>query len=116
MTQEKTTPTKEEVFARIKRQVTENPIVIYMKGTPKFPSCGFSARAVQALINQNVDFAFVDILQNPEIRQYLPEYADWPTFPQLWVKGELVGGCDIILQLEESGELKTILEEATKAA
>ncbi|RIY38651.1 Grx4 family monothiol glutaredoxin [Psittacicella gerlachiana] len=107
-------PTKEEVFARIQRQVTENPIVIYMKGTPRFPSCGFSARAVQALINQNIDFAFVDILQNPEIRQYLPEYGDWPTFPQLWVKGELVGGCDIILELEASGELKQILEEAVK--
>ncbi|RIY32251.1 monothiol glutaredoxin, Grx4 family [Psittacicella melopsittaci] len=114
MAEEVKQPTKEEVFARIERQVTENPIVIYMKGTPRFPSCGFSARAVQALINQNIDFAFVDILQNPDIRQYLPEYGDWPTFPQLWVKGELVGGCDIILELDQAGELKKILEEAVK--
>ncbi|MFC6277232.1 Grx4 family monothiol glutaredoxin [Psittacicella hinzii] len=114
MSEEVKQPSKEEVFARIQRQITENPIVIYMKGTPRFPSCGFSGRAVQALINQNIDFAFVDILQNPEIRALLPEFGDWPTFPQLWVNGELVGGCDIVLELEASGELKPLLEEAIK--
>lgn len=105
-------PTREETIARIKRQISENPVVLYMKGNPRIPACGFSAKAVGALIEQNVDFAFVDILSNPDIRAELPEFADWPTFPQLWVNGELVGGCDIILELQQEGELKPLLEKA----
>lgn len=86
-----------------------------MKGSPKFPSCGFSARASEVLIKQDLDFAYVDILKNPEIRQYLPEFAEWPTFPQIWANGELVGGCDIVMELDRTGELKPILEAAIKA-
>ena len=77
---------------KIERQVKENPILLYMKGSPKLPSCGFSAQAVQALSSCGERFAYVDILQNPDIRAELPKYANWPTFPQLWVDGELVGG------------------------
>lgn len=103
---------KAYTFQVIKKQLAENPVVIYMKGTPKFPSCGFSARAVEVLIKENLDFAFVDVLQNPEIRRFLPEYGDWPTFPQLWIDGELEGGCDIMLELARTGELRTKLEAA----
>ena len=77
---------------KIQRQIAENPILLYMKGSPKLPSCGFSAQAVQALAACGERFAYVDILQNPDIRAELPKYANWPTFPQLWVDGELVGG------------------------
>ena len=94
----------------IKDQISSHPILIYMKGAPNAPQCGFSARSVQALMSCGHKFAYVDILQNPDIRAELPKYANWPTFPQLWVKGELVGGCDIITELHESGELKTMLD------
>ncbi len=93
----------------IKNQIAENPILIYMKGSPAHPHCGFSARAVQCLIDCDIEFASVDILENPEIRATLPKMANWPTFPQLWVRGELIGGCDIMLELHETGELKKIL-------
>ncbi len=96
----------------IKDQISSHPILIYMKGAPNAPQCGFSARSVQALMGCGHKFAYVDILQNPDIRAELPKYANWPTFPQLWVKGELVGGRDIITELHESGELKTILDAA----
>ncbi|WP_372863420.1 Grx4 family monothiol glutaredoxin [Spongiibacter sp.] len=96
----------------IKQQIDNNPIIIYMKGSPNQPQCGFSARASQALMGCGERFAFVDILANPEIRAKLPEYANWPTFPQLWVKGELIGGCDIICEMHESGELQTLIKEA----
>ena len=89
----------------IKEQLSSNPVLIYMKGAPNAPQCGFSARAVQALMACGEKFAYVDILQNPDIRAELPKYANWPTFPQLWIDGELVGGSDIILELHESGEL-----------
>ena len=98
-----------ETLDKIKKQISENPILIYMKGSPKFPSCGFSARAVEALINCGVPFGYVDILQHPDIRAELPAYANWPTFPQLWVEGELIGGCDIVLEMFQQGELKTLL-------
>lgn len=98
-----------ETIEKIKTQIAENPILLYMKGSPKFPSCGFSAQASQALMNCGEPFAFVDILQNPEIRAELPKYADWPTFPQLWVDGELVGGCDIIMEMFQQGELKPLV-------
>ena len=96
---------------RIERQIKENPILLYMKGSPKLQSCGFSAQAVQALSSCGERFAYVDILQNPDIRAELPKYANWPTFPQLWVDGELVGGCDIIMEMFQRGELQSLIKE-----
>ena len=101
-----------ETIERIKEQISENTVLLYMKGSPKLPSCGFSSQASQALISCDEQFAYVDILQNPDIRAELPKYADWPTFPQLWVEGELVGGCDIILEMFQQGELQTLIKEA----
>lgn len=101
-----------DTIDKIKQQIAENTILLYMKGTPKMPQCGFSARAVQCIDACGVDFAYVDILANPEIRQTLPGYSDWPTFPQLYVKGELVGGSDIIAELYQQGELELLLREA----
>jgi monothiol glutaredoxin len=98
-----------DTIDKIKQQISENPIILYMKGSPKMPHCGFSARAVQCLEACGARYATVDVLANPDIRQVLPQYANWPTFPQLYVKGELVGGCDIITELYESGELETLL-------
>ncbi|QJD57775.1 Grx4 family monothiol glutaredoxin [Pseudomonas sp. gcc21] len=101
-----------DTIETIKEQITKNPVLIYMKGAPNAPQCGFSARAVQALMSCGEKFAYVDILQNPDIRSELPKYANWPTFPQLWVDGELVGGSDIILELHESGELENMVKAA----
>ncbi|MCX7118108.1 MAG: Grx4 family monothiol glutaredoxin [Legionellales bacterium] len=101
-----------DTIEKIKQQLAEHAILLYMKGTPKNPQCGFSARAVQCIDACGVDFAFVDILTNPDIRQTLPQYADWPTFPQLYVKGELIGGSDIIAEMYEQGELEHVLREA----
>ena len=101
-----------DTIERIKQQIAENSVLLYMKGSPKLPSCGFSSQASQALISCEEKFAYVDILQDPEIRAELPKYADWPTFPQLWVSGELVGGCDIITDLAQSGELATLISAA----
>jgi len=98
-----------ETIALIKQQITDNPVLLYMKGSPDMPQCGFSARAVNCLKDLGIAFAFVDVLANPEIRRELPIYAEWPTFPQLWVKGELIGGSDIIAEMHASGELKTII-------
>ncbi len=103
-----------ETIDKIKKQISENPILIYMKGSPKFPSCGFSARTVEALINCKVPFGYVDILTNPDIRAELPKYAQWPTFPQLWVEGELIGGCDIVLEMFQKGELQILLKEVAE--
>ncbi|CAL4320116.1 Glutaredoxin 4 [Buchnera aphidicola (Thelaxes suberi)] len=97
---------------QIKKQIKENSILLYMKGTPEQPSCGFSSQAVNALNQCNIRFAFVDVLEHPLIREALPKYSNWPTFPQLWVKGELIGGCNIILELLDSGELKNIFNKA----
>ncbi len=99
----------------IKQQIEQNPVILYMKGSPDAPQCGFSMRASQAVMACGRRFAFVDVLSNPDIRQNLPAYANWPTFPQLWVKGELVGGCDIITEMHENGELKTLIEGAVPA-
>lgn len=96
----------------IKEQIANNPILLYMKGNPQMPQCGFSSQAVQALMACGEKFAFVNILDNPDIRAELPAYANWPTFPQLWVKGELVGGCDIIVEMYQSGELQKLITEA----
>jgi len=101
-----------DVLERIKQQVGDNPIILYMKGTPDFPQCGFSARTVQALNACGVEYAYVNIYEDEEVYRTLPKFANWPTFPQLYVKGELVGGCDITLDLFQSGELKKMLEEA----
>ncbi|MCE2595405.1 Grx4 family monothiol glutaredoxin [Motilimonas cestriensis] len=105
-----------ETLEKIKSQISENTILLYMKGSPKFPSCGFSAQASQALMQCGEQFAYVDILQNPDIRAELPKYANWPTFPQLWVEGELVGGCDIILEMFQQGELAPLIKEAAEKA
>ncbi|MCI0508467.1 monothiol glutaredoxin [Chromohalobacter marismortui] len=100
----------------IQQQIGENTILLYMKGTPQLPQCGFSAQAVQAVMACGERFAFVNILDNPDIRAELPKYANWPTFPQLWVNGELVGGCDIIVEMHESGELEKLIKEAAANA
>jgi monothiol glutaredoxin len=95
----------------IKEQVTSNPVVLYMKGTPQFPQCGFSATTVQILKACGVStFLSVNVLENPEIRSGIKEYANWPTIPQLYVRGEFVGGCDIMREMYEDGELQKLLE------
>lgn len=101
-----------DIMETIKKQIEENPVILYMKGSPDAPQCGFSMKASQAVMACGRRFAFVDVLSNPDIRSNLPNYANWPTFPQLWVKGELVGGCDIILEMNEKGELKSLIEQA----
>lgn len=100
-----------DILDTIKDQIESNTILLYMKGSPNQPQCGFSARTVQALMACGQRFAFVDILSNPEVRASLPGYANWPTFPQLWVDGELIGGCDIICEMHEKGELQTLIDE-----
>lgn len=101
-----------ETIEKIKQQIESNPIILYMKGMPQMPQCGFSARAVQALSACGAEFAYVNVLENPDIRSTLPQYANWPTFPQLYINGELIGGCDIILELYSSGELKTLIKQS----
>ena len=99
----------------IKEQIESNTILLYMKGSPNQPQCGFSARTVQALMQCGERFAYVDILSTPDIRANLPKYANWPTFPQLWIDGELIGGCDIVTEMAESGELQTLIKETVAA-
>ncbi|HHJ19468.1 MAG TPA: Grx4 family monothiol glutaredoxin [Gammaproteobacteria bacterium] len=101
-----------DVLDRIKDQVESNPVIIYMKGTPQMPMCGFSSRTAEALKSSGVEFAYVNVIADPEIFQNLPRFADWPTFPQVYIDGELVGGCDITLELNERGELKKMMEQA----
>ena len=101
-----------DIMETIKKQIEENAVILYMKGSPDAPQCGFSMRASQAVMACGRRFAFVDVLSNPDIRTNLPTYANWPTFPQLWVNGELVGGCDIITEMSESGDLKPLIEGA----
>ena len=96
---------------KIKEQIKENKILLYMKGSPYEPKCGFSAKTFQALIDCGAEFSYVDILDNQDIRQTLPSISDWPTFPQLFVKGELIGGCDIVTEMHEEGELQAIINE-----
>ena len=97
------------VFERIKQDVAANPVVLFMKGTPVFPQCGFSAAVVQILTHLGVKFRGVDVLIDPEIRQGIKEFSSWPTIPQLYVKGEFLGGCDIIREMFQSGELSSHL-------
>lgn len=105
-----------EILDTIKQQIEENTVLLYMKGSPNAPQCGFSMRTSQAVMACGQRFAYVDVLSNPEIRENLPKYAQWPTFPQLWVNGELIGGCDIVTEMHENDELKSLLEEAVAAA
>jgi len=100
------------VTERIKRDITENPVLLYMKGTPVFPQCGFSAAVVQILTTVGVKFKGVDVLADPEIREGIKEFSNWPTIPQLYVKGEFVGGCDIVREMYESGELQEFLKSS----
>ena len=100
----------------IEKQIGDNSILLYMKGSPQLPQCGFSAQTVQAVMSCGERFAFVNILDNPDIRAELPKYANWPTFPQLWINGELVGGCDIVVEMYQSGELEPLIKQAAQAA
>lgn len=97
----------------IKDQISSNTILLYMKGSPEQPQCGFSAQATQVLMACGKRFAYVDILSNPDIRATLPQVSNWPTFPQLFIEGELVGGCDIITEMYEKGELKELIDKAS---
>jgi monothiol glutaredoxin len=99
------------VSDRIREQVTGDDVVLYMKGTPVFPMCGFSAAVVQVLSHVGVKYQSYNILEDDDLRQGLKEFSNWPTFPQLYVKGELVGGCDIVREMFQSGELETFLQE-----
>lgn len=105
-----------DVKIKIQNQISGSPILLYMKGSPEFPSCGFSAQVVKILIACNATFSHVDVLRNPDVRAALPEYADWPTFPQLWVKGKLIGGCDILTEMFQSRDLQPLLEEAVSGS
>ena len=100
-----------EIHQRIDDEVKGNPVVLFMKGTPVFPQCGFSAAVVQILSHLGVKFKAIDVLKDPEIRQGIKEYSEWPTIPQLYVKGEFVGGADIVTEMFQSGDLQTLFEE-----
>ena len=105
--------TNVDVNAKIEEQLNSHDILLYMKGTPDFPQCGFSGQAVAALNAIGKPYAFVNIYEDEEIRQGLKDYSNWPTFPQLYVKGELIGGSDIVVEMYHSGELKELLEGST---
>lgn len=105
------------ILDTIRQQVTAHPVVLYMKGTPEFPQCGFSANAVRLLKACGVhDFFAVDVLEDPEIRQGIKEYANWPTIPQLYIRGEFIGGSDIMTELYQKGELQKLLRQALVSA
>jgi monothiol glutaredoxin len=99
------------VFDRIQSDITDNPVMLYMKGTAMFPQCGFSARVVQILTHMGVPFQTANVLEDAELREGIKQFSNWPTIPQLYIKGEFVGGCDIVTEMFQSGELKTALEE-----
>ena len=99
---------------RIKEQLEEFPLILYMKGTPDFPQCGFSARASQTLASTGVEFAYVNVFEDQEVFQSLPDFADWPTFPQIYFNSELVGGGDIIIEMAEQDTLKDAMQEAVE--
>ena len=100
-----------ETMEKIKNIVEANPVVLFMKGSPQFPQCGFSARTVDALKACDTEFHSVDVYAEPDIRQVLPQYSEWPTFPQLFINGELIGGCDIVREMHETGELQKLFED-----
>lgn len=97
---------------KIRNQIESNALLLYMKGTPDFPQCGFSGQVAAIMERLGAKLAYVNVLENPDIRQTLPKVADWPTFPQLWLNQELLGGCDIVTQMYQSGDLKKMLDEA----
>jgi monothiol glutaredoxin len=99
------------VRERIQREISQDDVVLYMKGTPVFPQCGFSAAVVQVLSHSGVKFKAYDVLSDPELRQGIKEFSNWPTIPQLYVRGEFVGGCDIVREMYQSGELEQLFEE-----
>src|SRR6202000_1542864 len=101
-----------DVVEQIKSELASSPVVLFMKGTPDFPQCGFSAQTVAALRAVGADFKHINIFEEPEMREALKRYSNWPTYPQLYVNGELVGGCDIALEMYRNGELKKLLSEA----
>ena len=103
-----------EIIETIKGQIDSNAVILYMKGSPDQPQCGFSAQATQVLMACGEKFAYIDILSNPDIRATLPQVSDWPTFPQLFVGGELIGGSDIIVEMFQSGELQPMIKEAVE--
>jgi len=107
------TDPQNEAIDRINDQIASNPVILYMKGTPQMPMCGFSARTVEVLKQCNKEFAYVNIIADAAVHENLPRVSDWPTFPQLFIKGELVGGCDITCELAESGELQKMVDQAT---
>ena len=100
-----------EVFERIQSEIDQAPVMLYMKGTAMFPQCGFSARVVQILTHMGVPFKTANVLEDAELREGIKQFSQWPTIPQLYVKGEFVGGCDIVREMFQSGELKTLLSE-----
>ena len=100
-----------EIFKQIQKDITENDVVLYIKGTKEMPQCGFSAMVVKLLMQLNVPFKDVNVLADAELRQGIKDFTDWPTIPQLYVKGEFVGGCDIVKEMYQSGELQTLLRE-----
>lgn len=102
-----------DIKQQIEARLAENPVIIFMKGTPDFPQCGFSMQTAQALRSCDVEFGFVDVLAEPEMRANLPQYSNWPTFPQVFINGELVGGCDIVMDLYQKGELQKMTQKAT---
>ena len=104
-------PMSNDVNARIEEQLNAHAILLYMKGSPDFPQCGFSGQAVQALNAVGQPYSYVNVFDDPEIREGLKLYSSWPTFPQLYVKGELIGGSDIVVEMYRSGELKTLLDD-----
>jgi len=104
-----------DITQEIKQQIEGNAIILYMKGSPDMPQCGFSAKSVQVLQACGEKFAFVDVLSNPEVRANLHKYANWPTFPQLYINGELIGGCDIITELYSTGELQQKITSAVNS-
>ena len=105
-----------DTAARIRQQIADNPVILYMKGTPEAPECGFSKQVVEVLKQLGQAYAFVNVLAAPHIRETLPQISQWPTFPQLFVNGELVGGCDIVLGMLADGSLKPLLDSATPAS
>lgn len=100
-----------DILQKIQDTISSNDVVLYMKGSKDFPQCGFSAAVAHVLKNLGVEFCDVDVLRDPEIRQGIKEFSDWPTIPQLYVKGEFIGGCDIIKEMFQSGELQELLKE-----
>jgi len=106
----------EAINERIKQTLEAHPVLLFMKGSPDFPQCGFSAQAVAALRACGTDFNHFNIFEDPEVREGLKAYSNWPTYPQLYVNGELIGGCDIVVEMYHSGELKKLLDEAAAKA